>query len=210
MVERTGRLSLLVASVRWEGRDADAFRESWSSLEHRIQGRHDELQRQGQELQQHAEEQDRVSGADAAGPLPDVLSDLVHAVGGLVGDVLGHGSDGGLRLPLSAVASSELSGFQGAAPGTAADEAPAVPEDHAYASPQGDQTHSAGEDNGETTVTAEDAQGNKVTATLGDDGSVSLEAKDSLLKSEVLLPDGGTLTTEPRRRTPSRRTPTAP
>lgn len=66
MVERSGRLSTLVASVRWEGRDADAFRESWSSLERRIRARHDELQRQGRELQQHAEEQDRASANEAA------------------------------------------------------------------------------------------------------------------------------------------------
>jgi uncharacterized protein YukE len=200
MVEHSGRLSTVVASVRWEGHDADAFRASWSSLEQRIRARHDELQRQGQELQQHAEEQDRASANDAARPLHSLFSSLAHAFGSLVGDVLGTGSGGGLRLPLSAAASSAMTGFQAAAPAAggapAADEAPAVPEDHAYASPQGDQTHSVGEDNGETAVTAKDAEGNKVTATVGDDGSVSLEAKDSLLKTEMTLPDGTKITTE--------------
>ena len=196
MLEHGGRLSLLAASMPWEGHDADAFRESWSSLAHQIRDRHDELQRQGTELQRHADEQDLASSTDASGPPSDVHSSVLHAFGGLVGAGLGHASkDATGGVPWSAAASA-ITAVQPMLPDSGAGGSPAVPEDHVYHSPRGDQTHSVGEENGETTVEVEDAQGNNDTFTVGDDGSVSVGAKDSLLRRETTFADGNKLTTE--------------
>src|SRR5699024_12285266 len=72
----------------------------------------------------------------------------------------------------------------------------AVREHDAYRSARGDQTHSGGEEIGQTTVEVEDAQGTTATFPVGDDGSVSVRAKDSLLRRETTFADGNKPTTE--------------
>lgn len=197
MLEHSGRLSLLAASMPWDGHDADAFRESWSSLALQIRDKHDELRRQGEQLQQHADEQDLASSTDASGPLPDVLSTVLHAFGGIVGAGLGHVSGGTTAgMPRSASASSAMTALRPMLPDSGADETPTIPDDHVYDSPRGEQTHTVGEDIRETTVEVEDAQGNTGTFTVGDDGSVSVGAEDSLLRTETTFTDGNKLTTE--------------
>jgi hypothetical protein len=190
------------------GPDADALRTRCEIVLRRGQELRSRLEALAQEMAEHAEEQDltseELSGAQAA-----VAGSLFGLLGGTPGIGLGAGIGahlfGGSPTPVG-IDSSMLTGALhystpshdggGATRPEHGTSDRKVPEDHVYSSPQGEQTHSAGEDNGQTTVTAEDAEGNKVTGTFGDDGSVSLAAKDSLLKTETPLPGGGKITTE--------------
>src|SRR5699024_2186393 len=79
----------LVASVEWQGPDADAFRERWhSDAEATGRSAADLLERLVHELEQHAEEQDEASSGDGVGGLLDTLRDLLDGPFPFAGPVM--------------------------------------------------------------------------------------------------------------------------
>lgn len=79
----------LVASVEWQGPDADAFRERWhSDAEATGRSAADLLERLAHELEQHAEEQDEASSGDGGGGLLDTLRDLLDGPFPFAGPVM--------------------------------------------------------------------------------------------------------------------------
>src|SRR5699024_1298783 len=78
-----------VASVEWQGPDADAFRERWhSDAEATGRSAADLLERLAHELEQHAEEQDEASSCDGGGGLLDTLRDLLDGPFPFAGPVM--------------------------------------------------------------------------------------------------------------------------
>lgn len=72
----TTAISAVVDSVVWTGPDAIAFRALWhGTVKPRIIDRANEIRSKGDEVEQHAQEQDHVSG-------PTDLSDLLDRIGG--------------------------------------------------------------------------------------------------------------------------------
>ena len=89
----TAAMGASIDSVLWQGPDAEAFRALWhSSVKPGMLARAEEVRATGQELDQHAEQQEQASG-DEGGGLLSTLRDIARDIfgpGGVTGPLLGR------------------------------------------------------------------------------------------------------------------------
>lgn len=79
LAELISALSSTVEGVQWVGPDAESFRARWrSEAEGRAREAGETLRRLAQELEDHADEQDRASAGDGGGLL-DIIADILPA-----------------------------------------------------------------------------------------------------------------------------------
>lgn len=90
--ELTERVAAVIDAASWVGPDAEAFRAQWhGTLAPGLRMRADTLRGSGDQLDQHAEEQDRASSAGAdGGGLFDLIGDLHVQLPLLGGPLVGH------------------------------------------------------------------------------------------------------------------------